>query len=225
MLNNKHGPSIKILLADDHSVLRAGIRQFLEQNIELCVVAETGDGKMACELLRQHLPDVAILDIQMPGMSGIEITRWIRQQGLNIRVLILSAYDDIPFVQAAVKAGADGYVVKTAEPSEIVDAVFRIQRDEKVFSSDVRQTLDEHHMLTRELDKSLLSVREQEVLTLAAGGFSNKQIAIKLDLSERTVQNHIAHIFHRLGVSSRTEAVMKALSIGLLSGPPGQMGS
>jgi two-component system, NarL family, response regulator LiaR len=225
MLNDKQGPSIKILLADDHSVVRAGIRQFLEQNRELMVVAETGDGKMACELLKQHLPDVAMLDIQMPGMSGIEVTRWIRQQELDIRVLILSAYDDIPFVQAAVNAGADGYMIKTAEPAEIVDAVFRIQRGEKVFSSDVKQTMENQHLLRRELDRPLLTLREQEVLTLTAGGFSNKQIANKLDLSERTVQNHIAHIFHRLGVSSRTEAVMKAMSIGLLSGPPVQMGS
>ncbi len=225
MLNDKLGPSIKILLADDHSVVRAGIRQFLEQNLELRVVAETGDGKIACELLKQYEPDVAMLDIQMPGMSGIEVTRWIRQQELDIRVLILSAYDDIPFVQAAVNAGADGYMIKTAEPAEIVDAVFRIQRGEKVFSSDVKQTMENQHMLRRELDRPLLSVREQEVLTLTAGGFSNKQIANKLDLSERTVQNHIAHIFHRLGVSSRTEAVMKAISLGLLSGPPGQMGS
>ena len=225
MLNGRQDELIRIILADDHSIVRAGIRQFLEKNDQLQVVAETGDGKMACELLEQYLPDVAMLDIQMPGMSGIDITRWIRQQEMNIRVMILSAYDDLPFVQAAFKAGADGYMIKTAEPAEIVDAVFKIKSGEKVFSSDVRQIIEDQHMLPRDLDRPLLTIREQEVLTLAAGGFSNKQIANKLELSERTVQNHIAHIFHHLGVSSRTEAVMKAMSIGLLSGPPGQMGS
>ena len=224
MSNDQQESLIKILLADDHSVVRAGIRQFLEQNSNLKVVAEAGDGNMACELIRQHQPDLAMLDIQMPGMNGIDVTRWIRQQDLNIHVMILSAYDDIPFVQAAVKAGADGYVIKTADPAEIIEAVYKIQRGEKVFSPGIHQTLEEQQMLPRELNRTVLSIREQEVLTLVAGGLSNKQIASRLDLSERTVQNHIANIFRRLGVSSRTEAVMKAITIGLLSGPPGQLG-
>jgi DNA-binding NarL/FixJ family response regulator len=220
---DKQQPSINILLADDHSVVRAGIRQFLEQNASLKVVAEAADGKTACELISQFFPDLAMLDIQMPGMNGIEVTRWIRQQAFNIRVMILSAYDDIPFVQAALKAGADGYMIKTADPAEIVDAVFEILHGKKVFSAGVHQTLEEQNMLPGELNRPVISIREQEVLSLAAGGLSNKQIALKLDLSERTVQNHVANIFRRLGVSSRTEAVMKAISIGLMSGPPGQL--
>ena len=132
---DKQKPLINILLADDHSVVRAGIRQFLEQNASLKVVAEAADGKTACELISQFHPDLAMLDIQMPGMNGIEVTRWIRQQDLKIRVMILSAYDDIPFVQAALKAGADGYMIKTADPAEIVGAVFKILQGKKIFSN------------------------------------------------------------------------------------------
>lgn len=224
MANFKLEKPITIILADDHGIVRAGIRQFLEQNTSLKVVAETGDGKTACELIGEKKPDIALLDIQMPGKSGIEVTRWIREQKMNVRVLMISAYDDIPFVQAAIKAGADGYIIKTAEPKEIVDAIFRIHRGERVFSAEVLHSIEDQRILPGELDKTLLSVREKEVLSLMAGGFSNRQIASKLNLSERTVQNHIAHIFHRLGVGSRTEAVMKAISMGILSGPPGQMG-
>jgi len=219
---DKQQPIINILLADDHSVVRAGIRQFLEQNLNLKVIAEAADGKTACELILKFHPDLVLLDIQMPGMNGIEVTRWIREQNLNIRVMILSAYDDIPFVQAAVKAGADGYMIKTADPTEIVDMVFRIFRGEKYFSADVNELLSDQQMLAEELNRTILSVRELEVLSLASSGYSNKQIAEKLDISNRTVQNHIANIFQSLRVSSRTEAVMKAMKIGLLPGLSGK---
>jgi DNA-binding NarL/FixJ family response regulator len=222
---DKQQPIINILLADDHSVVRAGIRQFLEQNQSLNVIAEAGNGDEACELISKFKPDVALLDIQMPGLNGIEVTRWIREQNLNIRVMILSAYDDIPFVQAAVKAGADGYMIKTADPTEIVDMVFRIFRGEKYFSADVNELLSDQQMLAEELNRTILSVRELEVLSLASSGYSNKQIAKKLEISSRTVQNHIANIFHSLRVSSRTEAVMKAMKIGLLPGLSGKSDS
>ncbi len=216
---------ISILLADDHSVVRAGIRQFLEQNNRLKVVAEAGDGNTACELLRQHNPDLAMLDIQMPGLNGIDVTRWMRAENILTRVLILSAYDDIPFVQAAVKAGADGYVIKTADPAEIIEAVFRVQRGEKVFSQSIIQSLDENNRAPKDLNKAVLSLREREVLTLTASGLSNKIIAVKLGISDRTVQNHIANIFQALGVASRTEAVIKAIAIGLITNTPGQIGA
>jgi len=166
-----------------------------------------------------------LLDIQMPGLNGIEVTRWIRKRGLGTRVVILSAYDDIPFVQAAVKSGADGYMIKTADPSEIVDMVFRVFLGEKYFSADVKELLSDQQMLSEELNRTILSVRELEVLSLASSGYSNKQIAEKLDISSRTVQNHIANIFLSLRVSSRTEAVMKALKIGLLPGLSGKSDS
>jgi DNA-binding NarL/FixJ family response regulator len=116
-------PVIRVLLADDHVVVRAGIRQFLEQSPDIQVVAEASNGQDACKLLEQFKPDVAVLDIQMPLMSGIEVTRWIRANHLSIGVLVLTAYDDEPYVQAVLKAGANGYVLKTAEPQDIVQAV------------------------------------------------------------------------------------------------------
>ena len=114
---------IRVVLADDHVVVRAGIRQFLEQNGDIQVIAEAANGQEACDLVLQHRPDVAILDIQMPKMTGIETTRWLRARQLAVGILILTAYDDEPYVQAVLQAGANGYVLKTAEPEEIVGSV------------------------------------------------------------------------------------------------------
>ena len=159
----------------------------------------------------------------MPGLNGIEVTQRIRTEKFQTKVIILSAYDDIPFVQAAIKAGADGYVIKTADPSEIVEAVFKVQNGEKVFSQEIIQILEEKNRTTKDFNKHVLSIREREVLTFAANGLSNKLIAFKLGISYRTVQNHIANIFHALGVSSRTEAVTKAMAVGLLPNFSGQI--
>ena len=115
--------SIRILLADDHAVVRAGIRQFLEQAEDMCVIAEADDGDDAQSLIAEHLPDVAVLDIQMPKATGIEVTRWIRKEHKNIGVLILTAYDEAPYIMAVLQAGANGYVLKTASPQEIIQAV------------------------------------------------------------------------------------------------------
>jgi DNA-binding NarL/FixJ family response regulator len=114
---------IRVVLADDHVVVRAGIRKFLEQSGDIQVIGEASNGQEACALLEQLKPDVAVLDIQMPLMSGIEVTRWIRSQRLSTGILVLTAYDDEPYVQAVLQAGANGYVLKTAEPKEIVDGV------------------------------------------------------------------------------------------------------
>ena len=114
---------IRVLLADDHAVVRAGIRQFLEQASDLVVVAEADDGEMACELIAQHKPDVAVLDIQMPKVTGIEVTRWVRANHRDVGVLVLTAYDDDPYVMAVLEAGANGYVLKTASPANILQAV------------------------------------------------------------------------------------------------------
>ena len=115
--------SIRVLLADDHAVVRAGIRQFLEQAEDIQIVAEADDGEMAQKLIAEHQPDVAVLDIQMPKATGIEVTRWIRANQREVGVLILTAYDDAPYVMAVLQAGANGYVLKTAAPREIIRAV------------------------------------------------------------------------------------------------------
>ena len=210
---------IRVLLADDHVVVRAGIRQFLVQNPDIQVIAEAGNGQEACALIEQHQPDVAVLDIQMPLMSGIEVTRWIRARRLSIGILVLTAYDDEPYVQAVLQAGANGYVLKTAEPQEIVQGVRDVFQGKSVLDAALAQKLiarlsgkPEHALVEP------LSQRELEILTLTGKGLTNKAIGVQLGISDRTVQNHLANIFNKLQAESRTEAVMRAVSMGLI--PP-----
>ncbi len=208
---------IRVLLADDHVVVRAGIRQFLEQNPDIQVVAEASNGQEACALLEQFKPDVAVLDIQMPLMSGIEVTRWIRSQRLTIGVLILTAYDDDPYVQAVLQAGANGYVLKTADAQDIVDGVRDVFNGKSVIDAALAQKLITR--LTAKSEPPLiepLTEREVEILTLTGKGFTNKAIGVQLKISDRTVQNHLANIFQKLNASSRTEAVMRAVSLGVI---------
>ena len=218
MPNNSESTKIRILLADDHVVVRAGIRQFLEQDTDIQVIAEAGNGLDACALIAEHKPDVAVLDIQMPGMSGIDVTRWIRSQGLSIGILVLTAYDDEPYVKAVLQAGANGYVLKTAEPQEIVQGVRDVYHGKSVIDTTLAQKL-----ITRMAGKEETSLvepltdRELQVLTLTGKGFTNKAIGAQLSISDRTVQNHLANIFGKLQAESRTEAVMRAVSLGLIS--------
>src|SRR5512142_1034398 len=193
-------PNISVLLADDHAVVRAGIRQFLEFSGGIEVVAETGDGREACRLVEQHRPDVAVLDIQMPGLSGIEVTRWIRSNGLTCGILILTAYDDEPYVQAVLRAGANGYVLKTADPLEIAGAVRDVYAGKSVFDAALAMRLirgesqgSAHKTTSADQPAALveaLTGREVEILSLAARGLTNKAIGVELAISDRTVQNH-----------------------------------
>ena len=209
---------IRVLLADDHVVVRAGIRKFLEQSGDIQVIGEASNGQEACALLEQLKPDVAVLDIQMPLMSGIEVTRWIRSQRLSTGILVLTAYDDEPYVQAVLQAGANGYVLKTAEPREIVDGVIDVYHGKSVLDATLAQKL-----ITKLAGKSEtamiepLTDRELQILTLTAKGFTNKAIGVQLSISDRTVQNHLANVFQKLNAESRTEAVMRAVSLGLIS--------
>ena len=208
---------IHVLLADDHVVVRAGIRQFLEQSPDIQVVAEASNGQEACKLLEQHKPDVAVLDIQMPLMSGIEVTRWIRSNRLSIGVLVLTAYEDEPYVQAVLQAGANGYVLKTAEPQDIVQSVRDVFHGKSVLDATLAQKLIAR--LAGKEESTLiesLTDRELQILTLTAKGFTNKAIGVQLGISDRTVQNHLANIFQKLNAESRTEAVMRAVSLGLI---------
>ncbi len=215
---------IRVLLADDHAVVRAGIRQFLEQAEDITIIAEAGDGDSAKVLIERERPDVAVLDIQMPKATGIDVTRWVRSNYRDVGVLILTAYDDDPYVMAVLQAGANGYVLKTASPAEIIQAV----RDVHVGKS----TLDPQILLKvmaqvssgpqpKTLEK--LTTREMEVLALVAKGLTNKAIGVQLGISDRTVQGHLAHIFTKLQANSRTEAVMRAVSQGWLPSNLGKM--
>lgn len=209
---------IRVLLADDHAIVRAGIRQLLEHSGDIQIVAEASDGVAAQALIQQHRPDVAVLDIQMPEASGIEVTRWVRANMPGVGVLILTAYNDDPYVMAVLQAGANGYVLKTASPEELIQAVQDVHEGKSVLDASITQKLMAHMFSgSKSPVVEELTDRELEVLSLAAKGFTNKAIGVQLGISDRTVQGHLAHIFGKLQASSRTEAVMRAVSLGWIS--------
>jgi NarL family two-component system response regulator LiaR len=210
---------IKILIADDHAVVREGTRRILEQEQDLEVVAEASDGEEAVRLATSSKPDVAIIDISMPKLDGIEATKQIKALCPATTVLILTAYDDEQFIFSLLEAGAAGYLLKSVRGRELVDAVCAVHAGESVLHPSVaRKVLNRFATISGEPSKKepveVLSKREMEVLRLAARGLSNQDIAEELCLSMRTVQGHLGHIFNKLQVSSRTEAVVRALKEG-----------
>jgi DNA-binding NarL/FixJ family response regulator len=210
---------IRVLLADDHTVVRAGIRLFLEHAGDIEVVAEASDGVEAQDLINKHKPDVAVLDIQMPKASGIEVTRWIRSEQQKVGVLVLTAYDDDPYVLAVLQAGANGYVLKTASPLDIIQAVRDVHAGKSALDPSVTSKVMAHILGQKDSPAiEELTDRELEVLKLTGRGYTNKAIGSQLGISDRTVQGHLARIFNKLQASSRTEAVMRAVSLGWL--PP-----
>jgi DNA-binding NarL/FixJ family response regulator len=209
---------IRVLLADDHAVVRQGIRQFLEASGEIEVVAEAADGEEGLRLARELLPDVVVLDIQMPVRSGIDTARAIRAERLPVGILILTAFDDEPYVRAVLQAGANGYVLKTADAEDIVDAVRSVREGKSVLDPSVARQLMRRFSGEPPLEIEALTERELEVLRLAARGYTNKAIGVQLSISNRTVQGHLAKIFGKLHAASRTEAVMRAVTQGLI--PP-----
>jgi len=209
---------IRVVLADDHAVVRKGIREFLEESGDIRVVAEAADGAEAVALVAEHAPDVAVLDVQMPGLTGIEATRRIKAEFPAVRVLILTAYDDAPYIFALLQAGASGYVLKTADSGELVNAVRAVFRGESALDPAVAhkvvQQLTSGRPLGAQAAVEPLTEREIEVLHLAAKGLTNKAIGQALAISDRTVQGHLANIYGKLGAGSRTEAVTEALKQG-----------
>ena len=210
--------SIRVLLADDHAIVRAGIRQFMERAGDIQVIAEADDGEMAQDMIRLHQPEVAVLDIQMPKRSGIEVTRWVRANYPKVGVLILTAFDDDPYVLAVLQAGANGYVLKTASPGDLIQAVRDVYFGKSVLDADITQKLLAQLSHPKEaLQSEQLTEREMEGLVLTAKGYTNKAIGVQLGISDRTVQGHLAHIFNKMQAGSRTEAVMRAVSLGWIS--------
>ena len=209
---------VRVVLADDHAIVRKGIREFLEEDPEITVVAEAGDGGEAFRLVGEHHPDVVVLDIQMPRVTGIEATRQIKAAFPDVRVLILTAYEDDPYVFALLRAGADSYLLKSADPDELVRAVKTTAAGGKVLDPAVAGRVVAQMASGRPAAASeqveSLSERELDVLRLAGQGLTNKAIGLDLGISDRTVQGHLANIYGKLGAGSRTEAVTKALKLG-----------
>ena len=210
---------IRILLADDHALVRDGTRELLEREEDLQVVAEAGDGEEAVRLATSQCPDVAIIDIAMPRLNGIEATKQIKALCPATAVLILTAYDDDQYVFALLEAGAAGYLLKNVRRRDLIEAVRAVNAGESVLHPVIaRKVLDRlAHPSGKPVEKSALdrlTERELEVLKLAAKGMSNKDIARHLNLSVRTVQAHLSAVFGKMQVGSRTEAVVQALQQG-----------
>jgi len=215
---------IRVVLADDHAVVRKGICEFLEGEAgepRITVVAEAADGEEAVALVAQHQPDVAVLDIQMPNMTGIEATRRIKAEHPDVQVLILTAYDDDPYVFALLQAGASGYILKTADSQALAQAVRAVHRGESALDPVVMQKIVQQLTSGRpagaQASVEALTQREIEVLRLVAKGLTNKAIGQALGISDRTVQGHLANIYGKLDVGSRTEAVTEALKLGWIA--------
>ncbi len=213
---------IRILLADDHAVVREGTRELLEREEDMEVVAEAGDGEEAVRLATVQRPDVAIMDIAMPRLNGIEATKQIKTTCPATAVLVLTAYDDDQYVFALLEAGAAGYLLKDVHAAELIKAIRAVRAGESVLHPAIaRKVINRFAQPTDEREKKSaleqLTERELEVLKLAAKGMTNREIAQELVLSVRTVQVHLSNVFGKLGVGSRTEAVVKGLRKGWLT--------
>jgi len=211
---------IKVLLAEDHAVVREGIRELISQQQDMEVVGEADNGEETIQLVEQLKPDLVLMDIAMPKLNGIEATRRIKESHPSTSVLILTAYDNEEFIFALVEAGAVGYLLKNVRGQELLNAIRATYDGESVLYPTIaekvfqRLQLEGKRKSTVQEKVEFLSGRELEVLRLGAGGLANKEIAKELSIGERTVQTHWRNIFNKLGVSSRTEALMESLRKG-----------
>lgn len=206
---------IRVLLAEDHKMVRQGTKLYLE-SMGIEIIGEATTGREAVELARTLHPDVVIMDIHLPELTGIEATRRILHENSDIRILVLTAYDDPVYVHALLSAGADGFVLKSAEFAELFKALQEVAEGQTAFDPHVMEKAVQHPEKTSGLTEELTE-REIEVLTFAGRGMTNKQIGQDLFISDRTVQGHLQKIYQKLGVTTRTEAVTLALGRGMIS--------
>lgn len=213
---------IRLLLADDHTLFRQGIRTLLERMSGVEIVGEAATGEEAVDQADSLVPDVVLMDVKLPGIDGIEATSRIVRSNPHMGVILVTMLDDPITVFAGMRAGARGYVLKEAEPKELMRAVEAASRGEVLLCPIVAKKVLEYLAeqprlrLSRELPLQEVTPRELEVLQLAADGLSNKEIAVRLRIAEKTAKNHVANIFAKLQVNDRTQAVLYAVQHGLV---------
>ena len=211
---------IKVLVADDHSILREGLCRLLNDEKDIQVAGQAENSEKALELAIKIIPDVAIIDISMPGIDGIELTRQIKEQCPDMAILVVSAYNYEHYIISSLRAGASGYLLKSTPVSELVNSIRLVYAGLSVFNlqsiDSIIKKIDENENVSGKGCGPIRS-RELDVLKLAAQGLSNKEIAAKLYLSTRTVETHMVNIFRKIDVGSRTEAVLYALKKGWIS--------
>lgn len=204
---------IKVMLADDHALMREGIKQLLEFDGTIEVIAEASDGVSCLEKLEQVKPDVLLLDINMPNKNGIEVLEIIRNRGMDLKVLILTVHNEVEYLLKAVDIGVDGYLLKDTDFYELKKAIMGVLQGESYIQPSLIPALNSR-LVERDADKEkidLLTKRELEVLIEVANGMFNKEIATSLNISERTVKNHISNIFKKIDVADRTQAAVFAI--------------
>ncbi|HVJ07806.1 MAG TPA: response regulator transcription factor [Acidisarcina sp.] len=204
------GSPIQILIVDDHPVVRAGLTSMLGTQPELNVIGSASSGEEALDMLRQATPDVLLLDLRMPGMSGVDTMLAIKRAGINTRIIILTSFETDEDIYRAVQAGAQGYLLKDTSLRQMVDAIRAVDAGKRYFPSDIASRLAERMMRTN------LTSRELEILKMLAKGPTNKQIGHALGISDNTVRNHVNSIIEKLEVSDRTEAATTAIQRGII---------
>jgi DNA-binding NarL/FixJ family response regulator len=199
-----------VLVVDDHALLRTGVANIINQEPDLCVVAEAGNGVEAVEAWERHHPDVTLLDLRMPVMEGVEVVRRIRERDARARVIVLTTYDTDEEISRALKAGAKAYVLKDISADELIGCIREVLAGKTYLAPAAAAKLAEG------VTRVQLTPRELATLQLMADGKANKEIASELGISERTVKTHLGHLFEKLGVTSRTEAIGVATRRGLV---------
>ena len=209
---------IRILLVEDHTFVRESLKQYLEKEEDLEVIGEAADGEQMVALAKELRPDIIVADVAMPKLSGIEATKQIRALNISVPILILTAYDIDQYIVSLLDSGAAGYLLKDISGKELIDSIRRVTRGESVLHPVIMRKVIDRFVSKSKAQTyepcQVLTEREIEILGLAAQGKSNKEIADKLYVSVRTVEAHLGHIFDKLGVNSRTEAVIVAFKKG-----------
>lgn len=212
-------PPIRILVVDDHSIVRQGIRSLLSNYDELDVVGEAPDGPTALTLIDELAPDVILLDIRMPGQSGLDVLQQVRQRGLMVKVLVLTSFDDDEYVIEALHRGADGYVLKSVSDDSLVSSIHAVWRGERTLSPQITdqvvQNLVKERYVRHDPPVNLIG-EEVQILTMIAQGASNTDLGRTLFMSSATVKRKLRRIFDKLAVESRAEAVAEAIRLGLV---------